>query len=69
MLILAAASALAALAWLYLLTCHGGYWLTGQRLPPVSTAPATWPPVTAVVATATRVIRFVPRIPYSLLAR
>ena len=49
MLVLAVVSALAAVAWLYLLTCHGGYWLTGQRLPPVSTAPAVWPPVSAVV--------------------
>jgi hopene-associated glycosyltransferase HpnB len=48
-LVLAVASALAAVAWLYLLTCHGGYWLTGERLPPVSTVPAAWPPVSAVV--------------------
>ena len=33
MLILALLTGLAALAWLYLITCHGGYWLTGQRLP------------------------------------
>ena len=49
MLVLAVVSALAAVAWLYLLIGHGGYWLTGQRLPPVSTAPAAWPPVRAVV--------------------
>jgi hopene-associated glycosyltransferase HpnB len=48
-LVLAVVSALAAVAWLYLLACHGGYWLTGQRLPAVSAAPAVWPPVTAVV--------------------
>jgi hopene-associated glycosyltransferase HpnB len=48
-LVLAVVSALAAVAWLYLLTCHGGYWLTGQRLPPASTPPAAWPPVSAVV--------------------
>jgi hopene-associated glycosyltransferase HpnB len=48
-LILAVMSALAALAWLYLLTCHGGYWLTGQRLPPVTAPPARWPAVRAVV--------------------
>ena len=49
MLILAVMSALAALAWLYLLTCHGGYWLTGRRLPSVSAPPARWPAVRAVV--------------------
>ena len=49
MLVLAVVSALAAVAWLYLLIGHGGYWLTGQRLPPASTAPAGWPPVSAVV--------------------
>ena len=49
-LVLAVLSGLAAVAWLYLLTCHGGYWLTGQRLPAVSAAPAGWPPVSAVVA-------------------
>jgi len=53
MLVLAAVAAVAALAWVYLLACHGGYWRTGQRLPPgpvvASTAPAAWPAVTAVV--------------------
>jgi hopene-associated glycosyltransferase HpnB len=53
-LILAALTGLAALAWLYLITCHGGYWLTGQRLPgqhrpQVSGAPSRWPSVSAVV--------------------
>jgi hopene-associated glycosyltransferase HpnB len=48
-LVLAVVSALAAAAWLYLLIGHGGYWLTGQRLPPVSTAVPAWPPVSAVV--------------------
>jgi hopene-associated glycosyltransferase HpnB len=32
-LALAALTGLAALAWIYLVACHGGYWLTGQRLP------------------------------------
>ena len=49
MLVLAVGSVLAAIAWLYLLTCHGGYWLTGQRLPLVTAAPARWPVVRAVV--------------------
>jgi hopene-associated glycosyltransferase HpnB len=57
--ILAALAGLAALAWLYLITCHGGYWLTGQRLPDQhgpdqrgpqpNGAPPRWPSVTAVV--------------------
>jgi hopene-associated glycosyltransferase HpnB len=49
MLILAAVGGLAALAWLYLLTCHGGFWLTGERLPAGTPTPARWPAVTAVV--------------------
>jgi hopene-associated glycosyltransferase HpnB len=51
MLVLAAA--VAALAWVYLLACHGGFWRTDQRLPPgpvtASTGPAAWPAVTVVV--------------------
>jgi hopene-associated glycosyltransferase HpnB len=47
--ILAAACVLAAAAWAYLLTCHGGYWRTGQRLPPAAADPAAWPSVAAVV--------------------
>jgi hopene-associated glycosyltransferase HpnB len=40
----------AALAWLYLLALHGGYWRTGHRLPPGSGAVADpWPAVTAVI--------------------
>jgi hopene-associated glycosyltransferase HpnB len=39
----------AALAWLYLLTCHGGYWRTGERLPRVSSAPDPLPAITAVI--------------------
>jgi hopene-associated glycosyltransferase HpnB len=53
MLVLAAAAAVAALAWVYLLACHGGFWRTGQRLPPgpvtASTGPVAWPAVTVVV--------------------
>ncbi|HEV8219636.1 MAG TPA: glycosyltransferase [Streptosporangiaceae bacterium] len=48
MLVLAAAAAVAALAWVYLLTCHGGFWRTDQRLPP-GRDPASWPAVTVVV--------------------
>jgi hopene-associated glycosyltransferase HpnB len=39
----------AALAWLYLLTCHGGYWRTGQGLPAVTSAPDPLPAITAVI--------------------
>jgi hopene-associated glycosyltransferase HpnB len=46
------ASALAAVAWAYLLACHGGFWLTGQRLPDSAghgADPPAWPAVTAVI--------------------
>jgi hopene-associated glycosyltransferase HpnB len=50
LIVLAALAVLAAVAWLYLLAGHGGFWLTGQRLPPVRAArPQRWPAVTAVV--------------------
>jgi hopene-associated glycosyltransferase HpnB len=39
----------AGLAWLYLLTLHGGYWRTGRRLPPGGRGPGRLPWVTAVV--------------------
>ncbi len=47
-----AASALAALAWAYLLAARGGYWRTDQRLParPSEAAgPEHWPSVAAVI--------------------
>jgi hopene-associated glycosyltransferase HpnB len=47
--ILAAVCILAAIAWVYLLAGHGGYWRTGQRLPPAAAHPVTWPSVAAVV--------------------
>ncbi|HEY1642496.1 MAG TPA: glycosyltransferase [Streptosporangiaceae bacterium] len=43
------ASALAAVAWAYLLVCHGGFWLTSQRLPAAAADPPQWPAVTAVI--------------------
>src|SRR5512146_924813 len=57
MLALAIACVISAVAWLYLLAAHGGFWLTDQRLPPVSadqgdsaaTRPRRWPSVAAVV--------------------
>ncbi len=47
--ILAAACVLAAVTWVYLVAGHGGYWRTGQRLPPAAAGPAAWPSVAAVV--------------------
>jgi hopene-associated glycosyltransferase HpnB len=47
---LIAATALAAAAWVYLLTGHGQYWRTDQRLPAIPGArPDAWPAVVAVV--------------------
>jgi len=55
---LAIACVVSATAWVYLVAAHGGYWLTGQRLPrPGSGDPGAkahpgngaWPPVAAVV--------------------
>jgi hopene-associated glycosyltransferase HpnB len=46
---LAAACVLATIAWAYLLTGHGGYWRTDQRLPAARADPAAWPGVAAVV--------------------
>jgi hopene-associated glycosyltransferase HpnB len=42
-------AALAAVAWAVLLTGHGGFWRTSQRLPAVTSEPARWPEVVAVV--------------------
>jgi len=39
----------AALAWLYLLVLHGGYWRTSGRLPPLCLAPDALPAITAVI--------------------
>jgi hopene-associated glycosyltransferase HpnB len=49
MLALGIACAAAAVAWLYLVAGHGGYWRTSQRLPRVSGEPDAWPDVVAVV--------------------
>jgi len=41
---------ISAAAWVYLVAAHGGFWLTGQRLPPVGDpARSVWPTVAAVV--------------------
>ncbi len=49
---LAIACVVSAAAWVYLVTAHGGFWRTGQRLPRLRAAgpePAAWPAVVAVV--------------------
>jgi hopene-associated glycosyltransferase HpnB len=49
--VVAACALAAALAWAYLLACHGGFWRTDQRLPPAGAPPpaGAWPAVTAIV--------------------
>jgi hopene-associated glycosyltransferase HpnB len=57
MLALSVACTAAAAVWAYLVIGHGGYWRTGQRLPPPRAAappsaaadPARWPDVVAVI--------------------
>src|SRR6185437_8339948 len=49
MLGLSIACVAAAVAWVYLVTAHGGFWRTSQRLPPVTGEPRAWPDVVAVV--------------------
>jgi len=49
MLALSIACTAAAVAWVYLVAAHGGYWRTSQRLPRVSGEPDVWPDVVAVV--------------------
>src|SRR5690348_14244131 len=49
MLALSIACTAAAVAWVYLVAAHGGYWRTSQRLPRVSGEPDAWPDVAAVV--------------------
>ncbi len=51
------ASALAAVAWLYLIAGHGGFWRTSQRLPPAA------PPGAAPPGAAGRVVRPAARWP------
>jgi hopene-associated glycosyltransferase HpnB len=51
---LAIACAVSAAAWVYLVAAHGGFWRTGERLPPRRAAATTvgrasWPAVVAVV--------------------
>src|SRR5947209_1495708 len=46
---LSIACAAAALAWVYLVAAHGGFWRTSQRLPRVTAEPPAWPDVVAVV--------------------
>ncbi len=58
----------AALAWVYLLTLHGGYWRTGQRLPSRRSAAGPLPAVTAVIP-ARNEARMIPDCLPSLLAQ
>ena len=49
---LAIVGVVSAAAWVYLVAAHGGYWRTGERLPPVRSGAAvlaSWPAVVAVV--------------------
>ena len=49
MLALSVACTAAAVAWIYLLAGHGGYWRTSEWLPRVAAEPGAWPDVVAVV--------------------
>ncbi len=51
MLAVAVVAIVSAAAWIYLVAAHGGFWLTGQRLPPAGRGPeqGNWPAVAAVV--------------------
>ena len=49
MLALSIACTLAAVAWIYLLAGHGGYWRTTEWLPRAAAEPDAWPDVVAVV--------------------
>ena len=49
MLGLSVACTVAAVAWIYLIAGHGGYWRTTERLPRVAAEPDAWPDVVAVV--------------------
>jgi hopene-associated glycosyltransferase HpnB len=49
MLALSIACTAAAVAWVYLVAAHGGFWRTGQRLPRVAAEPRAWPDVVTVV--------------------
>ena len=49
MLVLSIACTLAAVAWIYLLAGHGGYWRTTEWLPRAAAEPDAWPDVVAVV--------------------
>jgi len=49
MLGLSIACAVSAVAWVYLVAGHGGFWRTSQRLPRVTAEPLVWPDVVAVV--------------------
>jgi hopene-associated glycosyltransferase HpnB len=68
--VLAGVALLAAIAWVYLLAGHGGFWRTDQRLPPADPRwqPERWPSVVAVVP-ARDEAAILPRTLPSLLAQ
>ena len=49
MLALSIACTAVAVAWVYLVAAHGGFWRTSQRLPRVAAEPRAWPDVVTVV--------------------
>jgi hopene-associated glycosyltransferase HpnB len=50
MIVAVVVAGLAAAAWVYLISCHGGYWRTDVRLPAgTGSEPRSWPSVTAVI--------------------
>jgi len=49
MLALSIACTAAAVAWVYLVAAHGGFWRTSQGLPRVAAGPRAWPDVVTVV--------------------
>ena len=49
MLALSIACTAAAVAWVYLVAAHGGFWRTSQRLPRVTAEPRAWPDVVTIV--------------------
>ena len=49
MLALSIAGTVAAVAWIYLVAGHGGYWRTSEWLPPLTREPDAWPDAVGVV--------------------
>ena len=62
-------AALAALAWLYLILWHGGFWRSGPQLVPTGLAPPTMAPPVAIVVPARDEADVIARSIASLLAQ